>query len=82
MACSLQQNRPWYFFSHFDTIPEEWKVAVIVADPAINKLCLVEELHPYPHIRPVMVPGAGYWIQYEFPEVIADEALKTVAGLE
>ena len=54
----------------------------MLADPAIYKLCTVEDLHPYPHIRPVMVPGAGHWIQYEFPEAIVEEALKTVAELD
>ena len=54
----------------------------MVADPAIYKLCPVEDLQPYPHVRPVAVPGAGHWIQYEFPDVIVEEALKTVAELE
>ncbi|KAH0833462.1 Alpha/Beta hydrolase protein [Lanmaoa asiatica] len=78
----LTQNRPWYFFDHFDAAPEKWKVTVVVADPTINDLCPVEDIHSYPHIRAVMVPGAGHWIQYEFPEVIVDEALKRVAELD
>lgn len=57
-------------------------MTVVVADPAINKLCPVQDILPYPHIRPVMVPGAGHWIQYEFPEVIVEEALKRVAELD
>ena len=40
-----------------------------------DKLCLVEDNYPYPQIRPVMVPGAGHWIQCEIPEVIVEEAL-------
>jgi pimeloyl-ACP methyl ester carboxylesterase len=54
-------------------------VTILVADPAIYKLFPVEYLHPYPHVRPVIVPGAGHWIQYEFPDVIVEE---TVAELE
>ena len=54
----------------------------MVADPAINKLSSVEDFYPYPHVRPVMVPGAGHWIQYECPETIVEEALKSVAELD
>ena len=54
----------------------------MVADPAINKLSSVEDFYPYPHVRPVMVPGAGHWIQYECPEAIVEEALKSVAELD
>lgn len=75
-------NRPWHFFDYLNSVPEESKVTVLVADPALTILSLVEDFHPYPRIRPVMVPGAGNWIQYEFPEVIVSEALKTVAELE
>ena len=53
-----------------------------VADPNITKLCRAEDFHPYPHIRPVTVPGASHWIQHEFPEVMVNEALKTVAELK
>ena len=54
----------------------------MLADPAIKKLCRVEDLYPYPHIRPVIVPGAEHWIQYEFPETIVEEGLKRVAELD
>ena len=54
----------------------------MVADPAIYKICSVQDIHHYPHVRPVMVPGAGHWIQYEFPEVIVEEALKRVVELD
>jgi pimeloyl-ACP methyl ester carboxylesterase len=29
-----------------------------------------------------MVPGAGHWVHYEFPEAIVEEALKRVAELD
>lgn len=77
-----QYNRPWDLFSYFDSVPDKWKVTVLLADPAISQVCLVEHIRPYPHIRSVTVPGAGHWIQYEFPEVIVKEALKTLAELE
>ena len=54
----------------------------MLTDPAIYKRSTVEDFHPYPHIRAFMVPGAGHWIQYEFPEVIVEEALKMVAELD
>ncbi|KAF8556536.1 alpha/beta-hydrolase [Imleria badia] len=78
----LRQNRPWCFFDSFNAVPDKWKITVVVADPAINKLCTVEDISPYPHIRAVMVPGAGHWIQSEFPEIIVEEALKRVAELD
>lgn len=56
-------------------------MTAVVADPALNPACLVEDLQPYPHVRAVAVPGAGHWIQNEFPDVVVDEALKAVAGL-
>ena len=79
---TLQQNKPWSFSDYLNAISKKWKVTALVADPAFYKICPVEDIHPYPHVRPVMVSGAGHWIQYEFPEVIVDEALKTVAELE
>ena len=65
-----------------NAVPDKWKVTVMLADPAIKKLCRVEDLYPYPHIRPVIVPGAEHWIQYEFPETIVEEGLKRVAELD
>ena len=59
-------------------------MTVVVADPAISggKLSLVQDFYPYPHVRPIMVPGAGHCIQNEFPEVIVEEALKSLAELD
>ena len=56
-------------------------MTVTLEDPAINKVCEVKEFDPYPHIRTVVVPGAGDWIRYEFPKVLVEEALKWVAEL-
>ncbi|KAF8124817.1 Alpha/Beta hydrolase protein [Boletus edulis] len=75
----LRQNRPWDFFDCFDAVPEKWKVTVVAADPAVDTACSIK---PYPYIRAVIVPGAGHWIQYEFPEVIVEEALKRIAELD
>ena len=57
-------------------------MTVLIADPALCDNCLVEYFNPHPHIRQVIVPGAGHWIQYDAPDVVVEEALKTVAGLE
>jgi pimeloyl-ACP methyl ester carboxylesterase len=46
------------------------------------ELCSIQDIYPYPHVRPVMVPGVGHWIQYEFPEVVVEESLKRVAELD
>ena len=61
---------------------EKWKVTVLVADPEIYAICPVASLNPYPHVRPIIVPGAGHWIQNDFPDVVVEEALKTVAELD
>ncbi|KAF9233203.1 Alpha/Beta hydrolase protein [Melanogaster broomeanus] len=63
-------------------ISPKWKITVLIADPAIHQICLVDDIKPFPHVRPVVVSGAGHWIQYEFPEVVVEEALKTTTELE
>ena len=57
-------------------------MTVLLADPAIYMICSIEHFHPYPHIRPVIVPGAGHWIQSDFPDILVEEAMKTVAQLD
>ena len=65
-------------FEYFNETLRKWIVTILVADPAIYKLFLIEDLHPYPHVRPVMVPGAGL---DQFPDIL-EETQKTVAELE
>ena len=57
-------------------------MTALVADPEIYAICPVASLNYYPHDRPVIVPGAGHWIQNDFPDVVVEEALKTVVELE
>lgn len=57
-------------------------MAILIADPALCDICVAEDIRPYPLVRSVVVPGAGHVIQSEFPEVIVNEALKTVAESE
>lgn len=42
----------------------------------------MDSFQPYPHIRAVKVPGVGHVIHYDAPDVVVEEALKTVAELE
>ena len=78
-----QQNQSWDFLDYLNApTSSNWKVTVLIADPALCDICLVEHFHPHPHIRQVIVPGAGHWIQYDAPDVVVEEALKTVAELE
>ncbi|KAF8450401.1 Alpha/Beta hydrolase protein [Boletus edulis BED1] len=77
-----KRNQPWNFLHHFEKTSTEWKVAVLISDPAIQQTCFIDDLQPFPHVRPVHVPNAGHWIQYEFPEIVVEEALKTVAELK
>ncbi|KAF9236257.1 Alpha/Beta hydrolase protein [Melanogaster broomeanus] len=78
----ILKHQPWNFIPMFNTVSPKWKVTVLIADPALYQCCFVDDIKPFPHVRPVSVSGAGHWIQYEFPEVVAEEALKTVAELE
>ncbi|KAF9247197.1 Alpha/Beta hydrolase protein [Melanogaster broomeanus] len=78
----LMQNQPWNFIPLFNMISPKWKVAVLIADPAIFQVCFVDDIKPFPHVRPVLVSGAGHWIHNEFPEVVVEEALKTAGELE
>lgn len=57
-------------------------MTVLISDPAIQQTCFIDDLQPFPHIRPVYVLNAGHWIQYEFPEVVIEEALKTLVELK
>ncbi|KAG8218757.1 hypothetical protein J3R82DRAFT_4430 [Butyriboletus roseoflavus] len=76
------RNQPWNFLHCFEKTSSKWKVTVLIADPAINQTCFADDLQPFPHVRLVHVPDAGHWIQYEFPGVVVEEALKTVAELK
>ncbi|KAF9226449.1 alpha/beta-hydrolase [Gyrodon lividus] len=75
-------NQPWNFLPLFNMVSLKWKVTILIADPAINQICFVDDIKPFSHVRPALVLGAGHWIQYEFPEVVVEEALKTAARLE
>ncbi|KAG9315423.1 Alpha/Beta hydrolase protein [Chiua virens] len=79
---SIMNQEPPELLDNIIAVPDKWKITILAADPAISQFCRVETLHPFPHIRAVVVPGAGHWIQCEFPEVIVEEALKSVGGLD
>ena len=57
-------------------------MTALVADPAVCVTFRVESFKDFPRIRTLVVPRAGHWIQSDFPEVVVEEALKTVAELE
>ncbi|KAF8120359.1 Alpha/Beta hydrolase protein [Boletus edulis] len=79
----FEQNNPWNFLDYLKATSNKWfKVTAVLADPAIIELCPVKDLEPHPHIRHVIVPGAGHWVQLDAPDVVIEEALKTVAELE
>jgi pimeloyl-ACP methyl ester carboxylesterase len=78
----LKQNQPWNFIHLFNMVSPKWKVTVLIADPAIHQVCFVDDIRPFPHVRPVLMSGSGHWMQSEFPEAVVEEALKTVVELE
>ena len=77
-----QQNKSWCFLHYLDESSKKRNVTTLVADPAVCVICPVENFKAFHHIRTLEVPRAGQWIQSDFPEVVVEEALKTVADLE
>jgi pimeloyl-ACP methyl ester carboxylesterase len=58
--------------------PAAATLTVLVADPRLNDSCSLEALAKYKDVKAVIVPNASHWIQYEFPEVIVEEALRSI----
>ncbi|KAG1741662.1 Alpha/Beta hydrolase protein [Suillus lakei] len=58
----MNGNVPWSF-SHLS---------------AINGTSKLEAVAKFKDVRAVIVPNTSHWIQYEFPEVIVEEALRNV----
>jgi len=58
--------------------PATATLTVLVADPRLNDSCDVGALAKFKNIKTVIIPNASHWIQYEFPEVIVEEALRGI----
>ena len=69
---------PWSWSHLISDKPAAATLTVLAADPRLNDACKVEALAKYRDVKTMIVPNASHWIQYEFPEVIVEEALRSI----
>ncbi|KAG2343444.1 alpha/beta-hydrolase [Suillus weaverae] len=74
----LQGNVPWSFSHLFADRPAAATLTVLIADPLHNGASKLETVAKFKDVRAVIVPNASHWVQYEFPEVIVEEALRSI----
>ncbi|OAX39176.1 alpha/beta-hydrolase [Rhizopogon vinicolor AM-OR11-026] len=74
----IDGNVPWSWLHLISDKPATATLTVLVADPRLNDSCDVGALAKFKNIKTVIVPNASHWIQYEFPEVIVEEALRGI----
>ncbi|KAG1820468.1 Alpha/Beta hydrolase protein [Suillus subaureus] len=69
----IDGNVPWSFSRLIADRPAAAALTILVAQP--SKLDCVAKIK---NIRTVIVSNASHWIQYEFPDVIVEEALRNI----
>ena len=69
---------PWSFSHLITDKPAAATLTVLLADPRLSGTSKLEVVTKFKEIRTVIVPNALHWIQYEFPEVIVEEALRSI----
>ncbi|KAG2036407.1 Alpha/Beta hydrolase protein [Suillus americanus] len=76
----LEGNVPWSFSHLFADRPVAAALTALIADPRFNAYgaSKLEAVAKFKDVRTVIVPNASHWIQYEFPEVIVEEALRNI----
>ncbi|KAG1741660.1 Alpha/Beta hydrolase protein [Suillus lakei] len=74
----LNGNVPWSFSHLFADKPAAATLTILIADPRLNGTSKLETVAKFKDIRAVIVPNTSHWIQYEFPEVIVEEALRNI----
>ncbi|EIW80640.1 alpha beta-hydrolase [Coniophora puteana RWD-64-598 SS2] len=78
----FEQNFPWSFAHLLDGLPSHVKMTILAADPQRRPAFFVEAVEKYRSIRTVVVDGATHSIHREFPDVVAETGLETVAAIE
>ncbi|KAG2156170.1 Alpha/Beta hydrolase protein [Suillus clintonianus] len=73
-----QGNVPWSFSHLFADKPAAAALTFLIADPRFGDTSKLEIAAKFKDVRAVIVPNASHWIQYEFPEVIVEEALRNI----
>ncbi|KAJ8592115.1 alpha/beta-hydrolase [Rhizopogon salebrosus TDB-379] len=74
----LDGNVPWSWSHLISDKPATATLTVLVADPRLSDSYNIGAIAKYKDVRTVIVPNASHWIQYEFPEVIVEEALRSI----
>ncbi|KAG1773937.1 Alpha/Beta hydrolase protein [Suillus occidentalis] len=69
----IDDNMPWSFSHLIANKPTAAALTILVADP--SKLECVAK---FKDVRTVLIANASHWIQYEFPELIVEEALRNI----
>jgi len=69
---------PWSFSHLIADKPAAAALTVLIEDLRFNGALKLETVAKFKDIRAVIVPNASHWIQYEFPEVIVEEALRNI----
>lgn len=69
---------PWSFSHLFADKPAAATLTVLIKDLRFNSALQLEIVAKLKDIRVVVVPNASHWIQYEFPDVIVEEALRNI----
>ncbi|KAG2370085.1 hypothetical protein BDR07DRAFT_1266333 [Suillus spraguei] len=74
----IDGNMPWSFSHLIADKPAAAALTVLIQDLRFNGALKLESVAKFKDIRAVVVPNASHWIQYEFPEVIVEEALRNI----
>ncbi|KAG1780282.1 Alpha/Beta hydrolase protein [Suillus placidus] len=74
----IDGNVPWSFSHLFADKPAAAALTVLIEDLRFNGALKLEIASKLKDIRAVIVPNASHWMQYEFPEVIVEEALRNI----
>ncbi|KAG1753767.1 Alpha/Beta hydrolase protein [Suillus paluster] len=72
----IDDNAPWSFSHLVADRPAAVALTILIADPRLNGSSKLESVAKFNDVRIVIVPNASHWIQYEFPDVIVEEALR------
>ncbi|KAI5983875.1 alpha beta-hydrolase [Pisolithus marmoratus] len=69
----LTQNDPWAFGHLLSNCPPNVTIAVLIANPEVEK-----HVPKHPQITCSTISGVTHWVQYEAPERIVNAALRSV----
>jgi pimeloyl-ACP methyl ester carboxylesterase len=71
---------PWSFSHLLADRPAAATLTILIADPQFSPYgtSKLENIAKLKDVRAVIVPNTSHWIQYEFPEVIVEEALRNI----